>query len=149
MFAPRCRRYGASLLAVLLAGVFAAVAPSDPGAAAYPRAGQCYKLRLTRSVKRQLFGAYRRATHLRAAIRLVVVGRSYYGRCGDLYYAYIQLRPTAGQHLTDREKVSQQDQSYVNKRSNRGAWKELGFGPICGPGYIPRALARVWHFGCP
>lgn len=112
-------------------------------------ARHCQNLRLTAAVRGQLDGAYRRATHLPKNIRLTVLGHSYYGRCGRTHYAYIRLSPAPGQHLTMRERIDQQDQSYVNKRTGRGPWTELSLGPTCGHGYIPRALARIWHLACP
>lgn len=111
-------------------------------------ARDCRSLRLTRTVRGQLDAAYRRATHLPASVRLSSIGRAYYGRCGSTYYAYDRLQPARGQRLTGQEKVGQQDQSYVDRRSRRGRWVELGLAPRCGPGYIPPALARIWHLPC-
>ncbi|MDQ2761288.1 MAG: hypothetical protein M3Y17_12905 [Actinomycetota bacterium] len=133
--------------AASLSLAIACLASGGAGTAGARAAGQCQNLRLTATVRGQLYAAYRRATHLPTRIRLKALASYYgpfYGRCGKTYYAYLQLYSASVQHVTLQEKVEQQDQSYVNRRVGHGRWMELrGFTSICE--LVPGALARVWH----
>jgi len=130
------------LLAAIGSG---AAAGNEPSAAA---ASQCVALKVGPNLRAQMKAAYRRVSNLPANVRVVIKERVKYGRCGHTHWAWGLPQPASGQVLSEAEQIAIQDHSPIFKRPRGRAWQELGIGPVCGPGALPRAMARAWRLSC-
>ncbi len=135
----------AAAIAVALALGSGAAAGSPPPAAT---ASHCVALHVGPSLRSQMKAAYRRVSNLPASVRVVIKERVKYGRCGHTHWAWGLPQPASGQVLSEAEQIAIQDHSPIFKRPRGRAWQELGIGPVCGSGALPRAMARAWHLSC-
>lgn len=152
LVSPLVNRRGSAARAALvatIAGVSLILGWPMSAATARPaRSPACVAQPVTRALDAQLIAAFRRAAELPRSVRLRITGAQHYGHCATTGWAWAEVSPRPHQRLTYREQVSLQDHSVIYEHRRGGTWVNLGVGPLCGPGALPRAMARAWHERC-